>query len=295
MRLSFKVLPQNVDWRDIRDFWVQADEIPSYYAGWLFDHFVPQVSKPSPDALPSILEVDRPDGPCFEAWTMLTYLAAHTSRVRLGTLVSSATHRHPAVFAKIIATLDELSGGRVELGVGAGWSGPEHEQLGIYFPPLKERFDRFEEYLSVLTLLFSPGPVSFDGRYYSLRDATCNPLPVQKPRPPICVGGKGEQRALPSVARWADHWSYPGGSVEEFIAKRELLGQLCANEGRSIDDLDVSIQLKLTDVDTLMRDAHAYVAAGVNHLVVRFTPPLSRADLLLVADRACSEFDVEAS
>ena len=295
MKLSFRVLPQNVDWRDLRDFWSQADEIPSYYAGWIFDHFVAQTRKPVQDGPVPSGPPEMTDGPCYEAWTLLTYLAAHTNRVRLGTLVSSVTHRHPAVFAKIITTLHELSNGRLDIGLGAGWNAHEHTQFGIDFPSTRERFDRLEEYLNVLTLLMGPGPVSFDGRHYSLRDAVCNPRPIQHPRPPICVGGEGVRRTLPAVARWADHWNYSGGSVDEFRAKLAILGQLCADQGRSIDDLDISIQLKLTDVDSLMRAAHPFVAAGINHLFVGFTPPLSRTDLLAVAERASSEFDIQQS
>lgn len=288
MRLSFKVWPQNVVWNELRDFWIEADGIPAYRTGWIFDHFVPQTGWGNHDPLAE----ER--GPCYEAWTSLAYLAAVTSRVRLGTLVSSMTHRHPSVFAKVISTLDHLSAGRVEIGLGSGWNEEEAVQFGLPYPPVRERFDQLEEYLHVLDqLLARREPVSYAGQYFQLEKAFCDPPPAQQPRPPLTVGGKGPRRALPIVARWADHWNFPSGTVQEFAQARDRLGELCAQSGRSLDDLEISVQHKFGNLDVFMRTAHAFAAAGAQHIIVRFLPPLSAADLLAVAERASAEFDIE--
>jgi alkanesulfonate monooxygenase SsuD/methylene tetrahydromethanopterin reductase-like flavin-dependent oxidoreductase (luciferase family) len=274
----------------MRDFWIEADSVPAYRAGWIFDHFVPQTGWRNHEVL-----VDE-RGPCFEAWTSLAYLAALTSRVRVGTLVTSITHRHPAVLAKMITSLDHMSGGRLEVGIGAGWNEPEHAQFGLLYPPLAERFDRLEEYLEILALLLSDHEtVTYSGRFYQPNNAFCDPPAAQRPRPPLTVGGKGPRRALPIVARWADHWNYPGGALAEFVQARERLSGLCAEGGRSIDDLDISVQLKFEGDERWVRSANEFAEAGAQHLVIRFTPPLSPADLIAVAERACSEFDIQTS
>jgi F420-dependent oxidoreductase-like protein len=288
MRLSFKVWPQDVEWDELRDFWIEADAIPAYRTGWIYDHFVPQTGWRNHDALKD----ER--GPCFEAWTTLAYLAAVTERVRLGTLVSSITHRHPSVLAKMITCLDHASGGRIEVGMGAGWNEEEHRQFGIPYPPLRERFDRLEEYLDVLAaLLAEHDTVTYSGRFYELNGAFCVPAAVQRPRPPITVGGLGPLRALPIVARWADHWNFPGGTVEQFAEARDRVGELRERAGGSIDDIDISVQHKFEDPDRFVRTTDEFAAAGARHVVVRFPPPLDPAQLTEVAERAMAEFDLE--
>src|SRR5438105_4762815 len=137
--------------------------------------------------------------------------------LRVGVLVTGNVDRHPAVLANMAAALDVISGGRLELGIGAGWNQEECDAYGIELPPLKERFDRFDEACEVLVRLLSPEKeADFDGRYYQLRSARCEPKPVQQPHPPICIGGTGERRTLRSVARYAQHWNLPGGGVDVF-------------------------------------------------------------------------------
>ena len=137
---------------------------------WVFDHFKALYGDPK--------------GPSLEAWTLLAGLARETSRVRLGTLVTGMTHRHPSVLAAEVVTVDHLSGGRVECAIGAAWNEPEHRELGIPFPPTSERLDRLEEGIQVLRLLFTQEDVNFDGRTYQLEGATYRPKPVQQPHPP---------------------------------------------------------------------------------------------------------------
>ena len=144
---------------------------------WVFDHFTALYADPM--------------GPCLEGWTLLAGLARETSRIRLGTLVTGMTHRHPSVLATQVVTVDHLSEGRVECAVGAAWNEPEHRALGIPFPPVAERMDRFEEGVQVLRSLFTQDHTSFEGRYFRLDDATYHPRPIQQPSPPIWVGGTG--------------------------------------------------------------------------------------------------------
>src|SRR4051812_11218583 len=159
---------------------------------WVFDHFKALYGDPK--------------GPSLEGWTLLAGLARETSRVRLGTLVTGMTHRHPAVLAAEVVTVDHLSGGRVECAIGAAWNEPEHRELGIPFPPTKERMDRLEEGIQILRALFTEEDFAFEGEHYQLEKATYRPLPIQKPHPPIWVGGEGRKRTLPIAGRYADVW-----------------------------------------------------------------------------------------
>jgi F420-dependent oxidoreductase-like protein len=140
----------------------------------------------------------------LDAWATLAALAGITSTVRLGTLVSPATFRHPSELAKVVATVDQVSGGRVEVGMGTGWSEPEHEAFGFPFPPLGERMAKLEEQLQVVTGQWADGPFSFEGRHYSIKDLDALPKPVQRPRPPLMMGGSGGPRSLRLGARYAD-------------------------------------------------------------------------------------------
>lgn len=159
-----------------------------------------------------------------------------------------------------------------------------------------ERFDRLEEYLQVLVpLLSGTGPVSFAGRYYGVRDARCDPPSTQRPHPPLTIGGKGPRRALPIVARWADHWSYPGGTVDEFRAARSALAGSCAVIGRNVDEIEVPAQLQFDGLEGFARQAAEYAGAAVRHLIVRFRTPLSVRDLEAVAERSSRDLDLETS
>ncbi|BCI92565.1 hypothetical protein NIIDMKKI_77710 [Mycobacterium kansasii] len=178
MRFAFKTSPQNTTWAQMLAVWQEADDIDVYESGWTFDHFYPIFSDPS--------------GPCLEGWTTLTALAQATRRLRLGTLVTGIHYRHPAVLANMAAALDIISNGRLELGIGAGWNEEESGAYGIELGTIKERFDRFEEACAVLTGLLSQETTNFDGKYYQLKDARNEPKGPQRPHPPICIGGSGE-------------------------------------------------------------------------------------------------------
>ena len=205
---------QNLGWEKTVERWRRFEEL-GFDSVWDCDHWV----QPS-----------RPQGPYFEAWTLLAALAAKTERVRIGVLVSSNTFRHPAWLAKMAATVDHVSGGRLELGLGAGWYRPEHEMLGIDLPEPRELVDRFEEAVQVVDLLLRQDVTSFSGRHYRLREAAFRPGPVQQPRPPLTIGAHGP-RMLGICARWADSWN-SFGSPEEIRARNSILDEHCARIGR---------------------------------------------------------------
>src|SRR5262245_35448576 len=209
MRFAIKTAPQHTTWSDMLDVWRAADDIELFESAWTFDHFYPIFSDPT--------------GPCLEGWVVTTALAQATKRLRVGVLVTGNVYRHPAVLANMAATLDQISGGRLELGIGAGWNQQECDAYGIALPPLKERFDRLDEACEVLIRLLSQEVSDFDGRYYQLKEARCEPKPVQQPHPPICIGGGGERRTLRIAAKYAQHWNVPGGGVDVFRKKRDVL------------------------------------------------------------------------
>jgi F420-dependent oxidoreductase-like protein len=183
-----------------------------------------------------------------DAWVTLAGLARETSRVRLGTLVTAATFRLPGPLAIMVAQVDAMSGGRVELGVGAGWYEPEHTAYGIPFPPVGERFDRLAEQLALITGLWET-PLgerfSMAGRYYPVTDSPALPKPVQRPRPPVILGGGGARRTPALAARYADEFNMPFASVEEMQAQFARVRAACAKAGRDPATLRWSVALVL--------------------------------------------------
>ncbi|WP_370618099.1 LLM class F420-dependent oxidoreductase [Mumia sp. Pv 4-285] len=181
-----------------------------------------------------------------DAWTTLAGLARDTSTIRLGTLMTSATFRHPGVLAIQVAQVDQMSGGRAEIGIGAGWFAAEHEAYGIPFPATGERFDRFEEQLAILTGLWET-PVGerfdHDGKHYTLVDSPALPKPVQSPRPPVLIGGKGARRTPALAARYADEFNLPFVPVAEHRAMYDRVRAACDDVDRDPDDLTYSSAL----------------------------------------------------
>ncbi len=177
MRFAIKTRPQHTTWQRLRDVWVAADDIEVFESIWNWDHFYP-------------LSGDLA-GPNFEAWTMLAAMAPLTRRIRLGCQVAGMIYRHPAVLANMAATIDVISDGRLELGIGAGWNQVECDAYGIELPPMRERFDRFDEGVQAIIALLTEPVANFPGRYVTLTDAYCEPKAVQRPHPPIVIGGRG--------------------------------------------------------------------------------------------------------
>jgi alkanesulfonate monooxygenase SsuD/methylene tetrahydromethanopterin reductase-like flavin-dependent oxidoreductase (luciferase family) len=209
-----------------------------FHSIWFFDH---------------LYGPELPQRPSFEAWTLATAVLAHTSRLRAGHLVLSNTFRHPALLAKMATSLDVISGGRLELGIGSGSYPPEHERAGIPWGTARERSSELEEALAVITSMFAGSPTTFDGRHYQLHDMPNVPSPAQQPRPPIHVGGGGERFTLPIVARYADVWNCPTYALGEFDAKLAALHRHCDALGRD----PAAIRISHEAVLVLAEDAAA--------------------------------------
>jgi F420-dependent oxidoreductase-like protein len=170
-----------------------------------------------------------------DSWATLAGLARETSRIRLGTLMTASTFRHPGPLAITVAQVDHMSGGRVELGIGAGWYEAEHTAYGIPFPPLAERFARYEEQLEVITGLWDVpdgGTFSFSGTYFTVADSPALPKPLQRPRPPVIIGGGGPRRTPRLAAKFADEYNFPFGTVEDTAAAFGRVREACAAAGR---------------------------------------------------------------
>jgi F420-dependent oxidoreductase-like protein len=272
MRLSFKTRPQHSEWQPIVDFWKEGDRIEAYNAGWTFDHLDPIFS-------------DR-DGPVFEGWTMLAALSGIVERIRLGVMVTGNTYRHPSVLANMAATLDVASGGRLEIGLGTGWVEAEHHAYGIPLPSWKERFDRLEETCEILHLLFTNDVADFGGTYYHLEGAKALPKPLQRPHPPIVIGGTGEKRTLRVAALWADQWNLPGGDPDMLRHKVEVLHHHCAAIGRDPAEIEISTKIKADgDPGALADLVGQFREAGADHIIAMFEAPFDPAKLGTVADR----------
>lgn len=216
MRFAIFSSMGNTTWADVSALWRHAEET-GWDAACVTDHFMPN----TPERV----------GDMLEAWTTLTALAALTKRMRVGTIVSGNTYRHPAVLAKMAANIDIISGGRLICGIGAGWQENEHQAYGIPFYTMGERLKRLDEACQVLNMLWTQERSTFKGRFYQLDDAPLMPKPVQKPRPELMIGGGGEKVTLKIVARWADHWNTWGGP-DILARKGKILDGYCAEIGR---------------------------------------------------------------
>jgi F420-dependent oxidoreductase-like protein len=251
--------------------WRMAEELGLDWAS-VFDHFQPIQS----DAT----------GPCFEGMTLLAAMAAHTTRLRLGIIVASVTYRHPAVLAKMAATIDHVSGGRLELGLGAGWHEEEHRQYGIAFPRIGERMDMLDDACRIVRALWTETRANVDGRVFSVRDALCEPKPLQDPLP-LWIGGAGEKRTLRIVAEHADGWNSFFGDVDGYRHKLEVLARHCDDVGR--DPAEIRKQIVVHAVLGEGRDApegafagtpaqlaealHPYLELGVQDFLLLARPP----------------------
>jgi F420-dependent oxidoreductase-like protein len=262
-RLSFgiKTAPQNTTYEEMLRVWLEADQIPVIEHAWLFDHFTPLGNDPT--------------GPCLEGWTLLAAYAAQTTRLRVGLMVTGNTYRHPAVLANMAATVDIISHGRLDFGIGAGWNELEHTSYGIPLYTPGERIRRLGEACEVIRLLWTETVANFDGKYYQLKGARCEPKPIQKPYPPFVIGGSGEQLTLRIVARYATVWNFVGGSTEEFQHKNSVLNGHCATMGRNPADIARSVQLIVNpaDLGTTRTTTQSFIEAGANHLILNLRHP----------------------
>ncbi len=235
-RITFGIhTPQeNTSWQELVATWQQAEKL-GYDEAWGYDHFAPlRGSK---------------DGPVLEGWTMLAGLATQTQTIRIGLLVTGNTYRNPALLAKMATTVDHISNGRLNLGIGAGWEEYEHKAYGFHFGTAKERAARLGEALEVITLLWKGGHPTYTGKYYTLFEAPMAPEPIQKPHPPIVIGGQGPKWIMPLVARYADEWNVPIGLTPDDVRSRltEMKAE-CARIKRDPCVRKVSVFLPLVTI-----------------------------------------------
>jgi F420-dependent oxidoreductase-like protein len=251
MRFGLDVAQQRVSWDELVRR-VQLAEQLGFDGVWGFDHFQPMYGEGP--------------GEAFEGMTTLAALAGVTSKIRLGLLVTGVTYRHPSVLAAQALTIDHASRGRLELSLGAAWYDKEHTELGIPFPPTGERFDLLEDALEIVTRLFTGEVVDYQGSQVSLNQAYLRPLPVQRPRPPIWIGGSGPKRTLPLAAKYADVW-HSFGSPKSMEEANSRLSKLAEEAGRDPASILRAGSLSLDDIDTARKHAEKWRDAGYGYLV----------------------------
>lgn len=294
VRFGIHTPPQGLSYEQVRDLWAEAERL-GYESAWLFDHFMPIFGDE--------------DGPVLEGWTTLAALATQPSRLRIGLLVTGNTYRNPALLAKMATTVDHISGGRLVLGIGAGWFEREHEAYGFHFGTARERAAKLDEALQVIRKLWTEDHPSFRGKYYSLERAPFAPANVQRPHPPIVIGGQGKQWIVPQVARWADGWNVPPQVTPDGIRERRALIEAeCRKIGRLPCPAEVSVMLPLASItnvplagpalrlgarlmvdkaiaqnvlagsaDDIRDRIRAYVDAGVTEVILSVRPPADPA------------------
>jgi alkanesulfonate monooxygenase SsuD/methylene tetrahydromethanopterin reductase-like flavin-dependent oxidoreductase (luciferase family) len=279
---GLKTSPIHVAYADVLRVWREADAIPEIAHAWLFDHLLPIYGDPT--------------GPMFEGWSLLAALAGQTERLGLGLIVSSNRFRPPALLAKIGATVDVVSNGRLTLGIGVG-SAPghpdarrEYDAFGIPFLPHRDAVASFDEACAIIARLWTEdAPFDFDGAHHRLRDAYCSPKPVQDPRPPIMIGGWGE-RTLRIIARHADIWNIPGAPVndtDELRRRSQMLDAACLEAGRDPQAVQRSVQIGVAydDLDRASAQAGAAIEAGFTHVVFALSAPYPDGIAATMRDR----------
>ena len=277
---SFGIMtaPMQVGYHDILRVWREADTIPEIGHAWLFDHLVPIGGDP--------------DGPIHEGWTLLAALAAQTERLRLGLLVTSNRFRPPAMLAKIATTVDIVSGGRLDFGIGAG-SRPSHplarreyDAHGLPYHDAAHAVGSLAEACTVIRRLWTEAePFDFDGTYQHLTGAFGNPKPVQRPHPPILIGGRSAA-TLRVVAEHADLWNIPGGDIDDVVSRSALLDRYCTEIGRDPASITRSIHLPVSydEPGTTRAEIGKAIDAGFRHFVLGLPAPYPADVARWVAD-----------
>lgn len=229
IRFGLQTGQQNIEWSQMLDLWQRADDW-GYDSLWNFDHFFPIFTPP--------------EGPCLEGWTTLAALAQATRRARIGQLVNGNTYRNPCLTAKMAATVDHISGGRFNLGIGAGWFEHEHRALGIDFKTVRARLEALEESCQILRSMFTEKTTTFRGKHYTVTEAFGEPKPLQKPYPPIMIGGSGEKILLRLVARFADMWNV-SASAERMQHLIGVIERHCQAVGRDPAQIEKTVMMPL--------------------------------------------------
>jgi F420-dependent oxidoreductase-like protein len=260
LRFGIKTAQMGGSYEAMREAWLEADRL-GFDTAWGHDHLLNQNDVAAPEE---------------EGWSLLAALLALTRRIRGGLMVTANTFRHPALLAKMATTVDRISGGRLEVGLGAGWFETEHQQYGLALPPMRERMQRLDEACRVLKALWTEPRATVEGTYYQLREAYHEPKPLQRPHPPLVIGGKGEKVLLGIVARHATEWNLASGTPDEFRHKGRVLDQHCQAVGRDPGAIERSIQfLPEAMQGDIVAHARAFVAAGATHLIFTCPTPYS--------------------
>ncbi len=273
MLIDIKTNPHHTTWNRLLETWQRADATDFIEGAWLFDHFYPIFGDT--------------DGPCMEAWTTLSALTQATSRMQVGTMVNGMPYRHPALTANMAASVDIISNGRFQLGLGAGWNQQEADAYGISLgDTLKDRMDMFDEGVEVIISLLSSEETTFDGRHFTLANARNEPKGPQRPHPPIVIGGGGEKRTLRTVARYAQHWNMTPVEIDQWIHKREVLERHCEDIGRDSSEIICSILLRFdpSDPDAMVRAIHEAETAGLDKAIVNFPKDFAPDNVDVLAD-----------
>jgi F420-dependent oxidoreductase-like protein len=271
VRFGIQTPQQQAQWSQMRGLWQKAD-LWGYDSLWVFDHFYP------------IMGAD-PAGPCLEGWTALAALSQQTSRARIGTLVNGNTYRNPCITAKMAATVDHLSAGRLVLGIGAGWYELEHASFGIDFKTVGWRLRALDEACQIIKGMFTRDKFSLRGRHYNVSDAVCSPRPLQQPHPPLMVAGTGEKVLLRIVAKYADMWN-SGGSAERLGHLIAVLKRHCDAIGRDSDEIEKTVITSLCYRAGAEREKEVMARAAA---MSRSTPQEARKNVLIGSADECLE------
>ena len=268
IRFGIQTSQQNVAWKDMLNFWQKADGW-GYDSLWAFDHFYP-------------IYVD-PEGDCFEGWTLLSALTMATKNARVGHLVNGNTYRHPCVTAKMAATLDHISDGRLNLGLGAGWFELEHENFGLDFKTVVGRLAALEEALQIVKGMFTQHKTTVHGKHYTVTDAMGDPKPLQEGGPPIMIGGGGKKILLRLVAQYADQWNFRG-SAEFMGGLVDIIKQHGDAVGRDTDQIEKSVMMPLVyNAPEARVDFWCNMTASMQET----TPDVARASLMAGSKQEC--------
>lgn len=308
IRFGIQTPPEVADPQDLIKLWQEA-EAWGYDTAWTFDHFMPISGNTK--------------GPCLDGWMLLGALAEKTSKIRIGCLVTGNTYRSPAILAKMATTVDLLSEGRLELGIGAGWFEAEHTAYGVPFYTPKERARRLEEAVQIIRSLWTEKETTFNGKYYKIERAPFEPKPLQKPYPPILIGGVGKKWTLPIVAKYANGWNALPSSPEKMAELLKALDGYCAEYKRDCAEIEKSYLTRLVlsddsqkvdqaaqalaqirrispeqakatilagNSEEVKKQVQAYIDAGITHIIIGQRQPYDREGLQRFAKEVMPAF-----
>jgi F420-dependent oxidoreductase-like protein len=288
LRFGIHAGQQYSDFPAYLELWQTAEHLGLDWAS-VFDHFMP-------------IQAD-PTGPCYEGMTLLAAMAAHTERLRCGVIVTGVTYRNPAVLANMAVTIDHVSGGRMELGIGGAWYELEHGQYGIPFPPIGQRLAMMGEAAQIIKSMWTQERTTFEGRHYQLRDAMCEPKPLQSPSIPLWIGGSGERVTLRHVAALADGWNTFLTPLDEFDHKLAVLDGHCADVGRPRSEIRIQLVLQAVlgaddaEISDQLRERADGLGVAVDELrerMLAMTPGQLAEHLRPYVDRGVGDFLVMA-